>query len=366
MEIDPEYRKWLSGEIRGPKATLVRLALWCASVGYGMGVRVRNTLYNTGLLAEYRVDRPVIAVGNITAGGTGKTPAVEYLARWFLDNGARPAIVSRGYHARDDEGRENDEAMLLAERLPDVPQRRHKDRLQAAVAAMKMDGANALILDDGLQHRRLARFGNIVLIDATCPFGYGHLLPRGLLREPRRAGLRRADVIVVTRSDQVSPDELKALLATLGRLAPDIPKATAVHVPTGLVAFPDSRPVTPATLKGRRVALFSSIGNPDAFRRTVEGLGGEVAWSTDYPDHHWYSRDDVSDICRADNEAVDAYVTTEKDAVKLEQLDAGDVSWPGDRKLWVLQVELRLTSGEEAVVQLLREALRAALYDENE
>ncbi|MFO7900495.1 MAG: tetraacyldisaccharide 4'-kinase [Planctomycetota bacterium] len=363
MEIDPQFRKWLSGDVRGARAAVVRLALWLASIPYGLVVRVRNVLYDIGVLPEHRVDRPVIAVGNITAGGTGKTPAVEFVVRWFLDHGARPAILSRGYGAAD--GR-NDEALLLAARLPDVPHRQHKDRFQAAVAAMKLDGANALVLDDGFQHRRLARFGNVVLIDATCPFGYGHLLPRGLLREPRK-GLRRADVIVVTRADQVGERELSALLRRLDRLAPQPPRATAIHAPTAAVRFPGGDTADPSVLKGKRLGLFCSIGNPDAFRRTVEQLGAAVEWAAEYPDHHWYSRDAVANICRADNEAVEAYVTTEKDAVKLGRLDGGDAPglWPDDRKLWVLQVELRLTSGEEAVAQLLKEALRAALYDEN-
>ncbi|MFW6108058.1 MAG: tetraacyldisaccharide 4'-kinase [bacterium] len=364
MEIDPQFRKWLSGDVRGARATVLRLALWLASIPYGLVVRIRNFLYNIGVLPEHRVDRPVIAVGNLTAGGTGKTPAVELVARWFLDHGARPAIISRGYGAAD--GR-NDEALLLAARIPGVPHRQHKDRFQAAVAAMKLDGANALVLDDGFQHRRLARFGNVVLIDATCPFGYGHLLPRGLLREPRK-GLRRADVIVVTRADQVGERELSGLLRRLDRLAPQPPKATAIHAPTAAVRFPGGDTAEPWVLEGKRLGLFCSIGNPDAFRRTVEQLGAGVEWAAEYPDHHWYSEADVAEICRAGGAAVELFVTTEKDAVKLGMVArAGEAPlWPADRTLWVLQVEMRLTSGEAGLTRLLEEALRAARYDEEE
>ena len=354
VEIRSEYRKLLSGDARGPGSACLRALLWALSPFYGLAVRVRNYLYDSGLLAEHHVSKPVICVGNITTGGTGKTPAVEYVVRWFAERGARPAIVSRGYRAQD--GR-NDEAMLLAEHLPNIPQRQNPNRFRAAVEAVKLDGANVVVLDDGFQHRRLGRFADVVLIDATCPFGYGHLLPRGLLREPPK-GVGRADAIIVTRSDLVDEATLDKLLGRLAKLAPNAPVATARHTPRAVVSHPDGVPQEPSVISGRRVGLFSSIGNPGAFRRTIEHLDARVEWAAAFPDHHWYTVEDVAGVVRAENNTVDVFVTTEKDAVKL-----GDL-WPRDRKLMVLRIEMELLSGEAGLAGLFEEALRSAQYGE--
>jgi tetraacyldisaccharide 4'-kinase len=356
MDISPEQRRILSGEAQGVGSACLRLGLFVVSLLYGFGVGVRNWLYNTGLRAERRIDKPVICIGNITAGGTGKTPAVEYAVRWFLEHGARPAVVSRGYGAKDGQ---NDEALLLAAHLPGVPHRQDPKRFRAAVHAVRLDNANVVILDDGFQHRRLARFANVVLIDATCPFGYGHLIPRGLLREPLKE-LRRADAIIITRCDLVEPEALERITERLAGIVPDTPIATAAHRPASITAFPDGVEQDPSVVAGKQVGIFSSIGNPAAFRGTVEQLGASVAWCGEFPDHHWYSQADIAAIVRADNAPVDLFVTTEKDAVKLGSLD-----WPKDRRLLVLRVEMKIRSGEPALTTLFEEALNAANYVEN-
>lgn len=353
MEISPKFRKLLSGETRGPAPACARFGLLLLSFAYGIIVCLRNWLYDTGLRAERNVERPVISVGNLTVGGTGKTPATEWLVRWFTEHGVRPAILSRGYRSK--EGR-NDEAMLLAARLPGVPHRQQPNRFRAALEAIHFDGANVLVLDDGFQHRRLARFGDIVLVDATCPFGYGRLLPGGLLREPKRS-LRRADAIVITRSDLVNPTELDELRRQLDGIAPDVPKATSRHAPTALVPYPNGSPQPPGFLSGKSVGLFCSIGNPAAFRRTVEMLGASVVWTVEFPDHHWFTDADIEQIVQSDA-SVQVFVTTEKDAAKLNG------RWPRDRALMVLRVEMELLSGKEALLVLLEEALQASLYDE--
>ncbi len=330
-----------------------RFGLLLLSFAYGVLIHIRNWLYDTGLRAERNVERPVISVGNLTVGGTGKTPATEWLVRWFAEHGARPAILSRGYRSKEGQ---NDEALLLAARLPDVPHRQQPNRFRAALDAIHLDHANVLVLDDGFQHRRLARFGDIVLIDATCPFGYKHLLPRGLLREPIRS-LRRADAILITRADLVNSTELDALQRQLDRIAPNVPKATSRHAPTTLIPYPNGSPQPPGFLSGKRVGLFCSIGNPAAFRRTVEMLGASVAWMAEFPDHHWFTDADIEHITRADA-PVQVLVTTEKDAAKLNG------RWPKGRALMVLRVEMELLSGEEGLLELLDEALQASLYDE--
>jgi tetraacyldisaccharide 4'-kinase len=354
VEVTPGYRKILSGEAQGAGAACLRLALALLSIPYGLAVRFRNWLYDVGLRAEHRVDKPVICIGNITTGGTGKTPAVEYVVRWFAEQGARPAIVSRGYRSQ---GEGNDEAMLLAQRLPGIPHRQHPNRFRAAIEAMKLDNANVLVLDDGFQHRRLARFANVVLIDATCPFGFGHLLPRGLLREPL-AGLSRADAVVITRADLADEGTLLKLTERIRKFAPAAPIATARHAPTAVRAYPNGAPQPPGILAGKNVGLFCSIGNPAAFRQTARQLGANVLWSAEFSDHHWYTQEDIAAITRAENTAVELFVTTEKDAVKLGG------KWPVDRKLVVLRIEMEILSGEDGLTGLFREALKAAQYGE--
>ena len=354
MEITPAYRKILSGEARGAGAACLRFVLLLLSIPYRLAVWFRNGLYELGLWPEHRVDKPVICIGNITAGGTGKTPAVEHVVKWFVEQGARPAILSRGYRSQDGG---NDEAMLLAQQLPNIPHRQNPDRFRAAVEAIKLDNANVLVLDDGFQHRRLARFANIVLIDATCPFGFGHLLPRGLLREPL-SGLGRADAVIITRSDLVEEAAVPALKERIRRFAPKAPIATARHAPTAVSAYPDGVAQPPTILTGKNIGLFCSIGNPRAFRRTAQQLDANILWSAEFSDHHWYTQEDIAAITRAENTAVELFVTTEKDAVKLGK------KWPADRKLVVLRVEMEILSGEDELTGLLREALKAALYGE--
>lgn len=353
VELSPSQRQVISGEARGIRAASLRLVLSVLSVGYGVAVRVRNYVYDSGLRAQFPVHKPVISVGNLTAGGTGKTPAVEYLVKWLAARGARPGVLSRGYRSQ---GNRNDEALLLAGHLPNVPHRQRPSRYRAALEAIRLDGANVVVLDDGFQHRRLARFGDIVLVDATCPFGYGHLLPRGLLREPLR-GVRRADLILVTRCDLAEPGQLDDLMKRLERLAPGVPIATSRHAVTGVRPFPNGAAQAASVLAGRRVGLFSSIGNPAAFRRTVQRLGAVIASCVEFPDHHWYTAEDVRAVVCARGQPPDAFVTTEKDAVKL-----GGV-WPPETRLHVVCIEMELLSGEAELAKLLEEAVRASTYE---
>jgi tetraacyldisaccharide 4'-kinase len=209
------------------------------------------------------------------------------------------------------------------------------------------------VLDDGFQHRRLARDLDLVLIDVTRPFGYGHLLPRGLLREPL-ASLRRADAVVLTRCDQVSEGELRAVRDRVARLAPAVPIAQSVHRPVALVNG-DGDVRDPEALAGEAVAAFCGLGNSEAFRRTLEDAGCRVTGFRAYPDHHAYSRQDVEALRewgRSLGEGV-TVVTTQKDLVKLR------LSELGGRPLWALRVGLAVTAGEEALRALFERVLAA-------
>ncbi len=217
MPAPAEFRALVSGSRRGPLASLARAGLRILEVPYSLAVRWRNHRYDSGRAPIERVEVPVISVGNLTLGGTGKTPTVEWLAQWFAARGIRPALVSRGYGARP--GHSNDEALELARKLPDVPHVQDADRVRGARRAIAEFGAELILLDDAFQHRRLARDLDIVLVDALAPDGFGHVFPRGMLREPL-SGWARADVIILTRSELVDEPRRAAIRELVRRHAP--------------------------------------------------------------------------------------------------------------------------------------------------
>ncbi len=290
-----------------------RGGLWLAQGPYRAVVGVRNWRFDHSSDAVTRVSVPVISVGNLTVGGTGKTPMVKWIARRLRQKKVRVALLSRGYGA--EEGAKNDEALELEQSLPDVPHLQNPDRVASAQIAIEELASQVLVLDDGFQHRRLGRDLDIVLLDATCPFGFDRLLPRGLLREPV-ASLRRADVVCLTRADLVEQPARDALRRRVEQLAPGAVWCEAAHRPHRLVnASGAHQPLE--LLGGKRVAAFCGIGNPGAFHRTLESLGGElVAWR-EFPDHHRYSRGDV-DLIAGDAMDADLAICTHKDLVKLQ------------------------------------------------
>lgn len=331
------WQALVRGERRGPLAMLARGGMRVASWPIGLGARTRNALFDRGWQAVHRAPVPAVCVGNLTLGGTGKTPCVEYVARFYRDLGVQVAILSRGYGS--DAGR-NDEAMVLEENLPDVPHLQGRDRVALATTAAEELEAGLLVLDDGFQHRRLHRDLDIVLIDATRPPTRDYLFPRGTLREPA-SGLRRAGAIVLTRCDQVPPGEVTAIRNWLNRGFPGKPVATTEHRPTELSGGEEPEP--PESLAGKAVLAFCGIGNPAAFRRTLEVLGATVADFRAFPDHHPYTRADVDDLNRwaAGHAPGIPVVTTQKDWVKLR------VPEIGGRRLRVLRIGLSFRDGQD-------------------
>ncbi|HWC89722.1 MAG TPA: tetraacyldisaccharide 4'-kinase, partial [Pirellulales bacterium] len=203
-----DFHDLVSGRRRGPAATLTRGLLRVAETPYALAMRGRNWVYDHRYQTIEHVDVPVISVGNLTLGGTGKTPLVAWIARWLREHDVRVALVSRGYGATADAL--NDEALELEDRLPDVPHLQNPDRASAAHLAVEEFDCQAIVLDDGFQHRRLARDLDIVLLDACEPFGFGHVFPRGTLREPV-CGLRRAHVVVLSRADMADAAQRAAI-----------------------------------------------------------------------------------------------------------------------------------------------------------
>ncbi len=325
-----------------------RAGLRFLSLPYGLAVRTRNGLFDCGWKRVHRAAVPVVSVGNLTLGGTGKTPCVEWVARFFRERDTQVAILSRGYGA---EAGRNDEAMVLEENLPDVPHLQGADRASLATTAVEELEAELLLLDDGFQHRRLHRDLDIVLLDATCPPARDYGFPRGTLREPA-SGLRRAGAVLLTRCDQVRAGEVEAIRVWLGQRFPDVPVATTEHRPTELTGCDGSREVLEA-FRGKPVGAFCGIGNPAAFRHTLESLGATVTNFRAFADHHAYTREDVDDLTRwAETLAPDAVIaTTQKDWVKLR------VPAFAGRPLWAVRIGLHFRSGEEVFAGVLERVI---------
>ncbi len=344
MKPDPAaYLRLVRGESRGFGPALIRLGLAGAAGPYRLGVAARNLGYDWGWKSIERAGVPVVSVGNLTLGGTGKTPMVEYVARWGRSRGLRVAILSRGYG--QDQGL-NDEGRVLEENLPDVPHLQGRDRAGLARVAVEELESELLVLDDGFQHRRLARDLDVVLLDALDPFGLGRTFPRGLLREPVGA-LRRAGVVVLSRGDLVPEADRRAIRRRAEGKAGPLAWAVARHAPLGLLA--EGGPgESIGSLGDRAVAAFCGIGNPEGFRRTLEGVGANVVGFRTFPDHHVYSSMDVAELIGwARGLGADLAMTTQKDLVKVRTATLGPVP------LRALRIGLEVIEGEGVLLGAL-------------
>lgn len=312
---------------------LIGALLFFASLIYGFAVRLRLAAYEHGFLRIKKLPCPVISVGNLTLGGTGKTPAVIAIAAFLGQQGMKTAVVSRGYGRREesptvvvsdgtgilvDPSVSGDEPALMAARLQDVPVIVGKDRFNAGSAAITRFRPDVLVLDDGFQHIRLHRDLNIVLLDGRLPFGNGKLFPAGVLREPV-GSLRRADVVLITRSEQAS--DLSSLRSRIARITP-APVFTAKHVPTDLVGLMDDSRESLASLQGASVLAFSGIAKPESFASLLSELGADVRKVIDFPDHYQYAPEDLERLrSQARESGAPLIVTTEKDGVKLREIE---------------------------------------------
>ena len=361
MAIIPWQRIWNEDEaIRrfSPTGAL----LYLASLPYRLIVSLRNYLYDRQILKSVKLARPVISIGNITVGGTGKTPCVIAVAQMLILSGRRPAVLSRGYGGKNpqpvnvvsdgravllDAKEAGDEPLLIARMLPGVPVLTGARRSLTGRAAIERFGAEVLVCDDAFQHRQIRRDINIVLLDAQRPFGNGHLLPRGGLRESVSA-LRRADCIILTRDEHTQP-----LHPEIARIAgADIPVFRAVHRLQEIVTPSDNRHLAPDALAGKKVCAFCGIARPESFRSILEETEADILSFIDFPDHHPYTRSDL-DALKDTFEplAADFWLTTEKDAVRL-------AAYPDFfRLIAVVRVEMRIMpaqpSFEEFIIRRL-------------
>jgi len=332
------FRELISGEKQGAAPTLSRLGLRALSWPYGLVVWLRNRAFDAGLKRVHRVPVPVISVGNVTVGGTGKTPFVAHLVHWLSERGIQAALVSRGYRALPDET--NDEKRLLKQLCPGVPHRQNPDRVAAARAVCREDGAKAIVLDDGFQHRRLGRDLDIVLIDALNPWGYDALLPRGLLREPV-ASLSRANVIVLTRVDQCSAEQRQQILARIHNLQPAAACVEVAYPPVRLVNVAGQRNEL-SSIAGEPVIAFCGIGNPDAFGQSLRDAGCNLKQLCPFPDHHHFQTGELDDLSRLAEETGAATVlTTQKDLVKIDRTELGGCP------LWAVEIGAEIVTGAD-------------------
>ena len=320
------------------------------SLLYGAVTRTRLSLYRRGTFHTTKLDRPVISIGNITTGGTGKTPLVEYVARLLAAHGKKVCILTRGYGRKDPHlqvivsdgygvlaspSEAGDEPYLLATQLKGLAAViSSADRIAAGQEAIKDFGTDCFVLDDGFQHLRLARDLNVVTIDATNPWGGGRLLPHGRLRESMD-GMSRADCVVITRCDQVK--SVGALREEVLQLTSGKPVfESQMHMVRVSPLKNGGETISPPA----RIAAFCAVGNPASFFENLRRAGYELALERSFPDHHVYSQDEIDSIINAAKEMrADALITSAKDAVKLRTMS---FSIP----CYVVEIEIAIENAE--------------------
>jgi tetraacyldisaccharide 4'-kinase len=352
---------------RGSRAAIMRTVLFGGSKLFQLAVKFRRALYKSRMFRDYTLGVQVIAIGNLTVGGTGKTPVVEKFARELKDAGRNVAILSRGYRSKPppmrrrlwnrltfrsesnpprvvsdgkslllDSETAGDEPFMLASNLKDVVVLVDKDRVKSGLYAIERFGCDTLLLDDGFQYWKLAgRRQDVVLIDRQQPFGNGHLLPRGTLREPP-SHLARASVFFITKSD----GQTKELRSRLARHNPGAPVIECVHHPLYLQdVFTGDRHVL-EMLEGKRVATISGIAQPESFEQSVIKLGADLAYTKRFADHHRFTQQELLNaINRGKKREVDFIVTTQKDAVRFPKLDRRDLP------IYFMRVEIKIVRG---------------------
>jgi len=341
------------------------------SAAYSAAMRARSALYRTGALASYKIEAPVISVGNITTGGSGKTPLVEWMARRLSLEGRRTCILTRGYGRIDPQHRvivsdgENiladvresgDEPYLLAEKLRGAAAViSDRDRVAAAQWALQNLRSDLFILDDGFQHLRIERDFDVVTLDAMNPFGGGELLPRGRLREPLTS-LARADCVIITRADMIADADA---LRTLVRELSGVRTVLLSHARTTVVQLLSSSEKGSATETSaslpQPIAAFCALGNPQAFFAHLARSNYVLSYTRSFRDHHVYTQADADMLAReATKSGAQMLFTTTKDAVKLRALRFA-------LPCYVIEIAVEFDD-EEALLKLLHEAIRKAAY----
>jgi tetraacyldisaccharide 4'-kinase len=360
----------------GRTADFTRAILYFISRGFLIGVKFRRFLYNVRILRDSTLGVQVIAIGNLTLGGTGKTPVVEKFARALQEGGRKVAILSRGYRSKPpplrkrvadvllfrrdstpprvvsdgkslllDSETAGDEPFMLASNLKDVVVLVDKDRVKSGRYAIEKFGCDTLLLDDGFQYWKLrGRRQDIVLVDCQAPFSNEQLFPRGTLREPP-SHLSRANVIFITKSD----GKTGVLRERLASYNPDAGIIECIHHPLYFEDVFTGERHGLELIKGRNVASFSGIAQPESFEQSLSALGATVVYSKRFADHHRFTQQELLNaINRGKKRQANLLVTTQKDAVRFPKIDRRDLP------IYFVRVEIKILSGAEDFQDLVR------------
>ena len=345
--------------------TVIKILAVAMSLPYRLIITFRNWLYDKKIFAVVKLPCPVISVGNITAGGTGKTPCVVMLAQMLQSHGFKPAILSRGYGGKNtksvnivsdgknillDSKTAGDEPFLMAQSLRSIPIIVGPQRIKTGSAAINRFGANVLICDDAMQHRQIFRDISLVLLDSQDPLGNGHVLPRGKLREPI-AGLERASAFLLTRTDETSKaDNINNKLKQVG----NIPIFTSIHKIKDVIKgdYSDKWPIS--GLKGKKVCAFCGIAKPDSFKKSLLAAQAHILSLDTFPDHHNYNRAELEIIKNKfyDYKA-DLIITTQKDGMRLQNF-ADFLSL-----IYMMRIEMKITPSRELFDNFILDRLAA-------
>jgi len=324
------------------KAKMFAPVLWVLAKVYGVCVQFILFLHKRSILKQYRLSEKVICVGNITLGGTGKTPLVEFLIRLLKKNGFKPAVLTRGYMCQKQ--KLSDEAEQLRKSFPDVPVLVGSNRYEKAKEFLKDNDADVFIMDDGFQHWRLFRDLDIVAINSNNPFGNGCVIPRGIMREPL-SSLKRAQMFVLTKIQSgSSSDALKERLKTVH---PECDIVETVHQSENLKNLQSGENEDLSFLKGKMICSFCSIGDPDSFVSSLFSLGANIKRNFTFMDHHLYTKENIFELniyCKSND--IKFLVTTQKDEAKL----APFISQFDDITLLSLGISIDFLSGEEKFI----------------
>lgn len=339
----------LGGKSKGFGPNVLRFGLRLIEPVYAAAVAIKNRRYDRNPGLAKHVNATVISIGNLTTGGTGKTPLIAMIAKWLDQQGISVGFISRGYGSTDDQL--NDEGRELKWQLPLVPHVQNRDRILAANQLLANSTVQVILCDDCFQHRRLYRDLDIVVIDATNPFGFNHLLPRGLLREPV-SSLKRANIALITRSDQVSEKELEKIKNTIRETNPTMVVASSIQRPTGWVSL--SGQTYPLTeLMGKALFSFCGIGNPTAFNRNLVNGGFMVVGSRSFPDHHHFTHGDIESVQQlAAPLQAEHIVCTVKDLVKIREIENASAD------IFALKVETEIVDQERQFLDTLKGCIK--------
>lgn len=351
-------KQYFAPIIESNNQTRLRAFLRPLSWLFGKAVGFRDYGYTQGWFRQEKLPVKVISIGGITVGGAGKTPVVRHLARALADAGERVAILSRGYGRKSkgavvisdgtdlllDWEAAGDEPYFLASALPDVAVIVGSNRVEAGHLALQTCQSTVLLLDDGFQHRRLARDIDIVVLDSTYPDGNSQMLPTGPLREPLEA-IQRAHAIILTRVDQCK--DISSVRRRIAQMYPDAPTIETSYRPVGLRRLSDDTKMSLDQLQDRPVVTLSGIANPQSFERTVEQSGARIIHTMRYIDHHPFIPSEIytANQIATENQA-DWIITSEKDAVRIPK--ASDRS-----RLILLEIELQITQGEKHIKNII-------------